>query len=126
MSDNSAERREYIRVGRSLLLAYKVLDTPDGREESVTQDISGGGIKAPFKEKPMVGTLLELEFELLKEKKKLKLKGKIVWVKSYPKDTNYPYEVGIEFIDITSAAQTMLSNYIQYLNRYDLLKGHFR
>jgi c-di-GMP-binding flagellar brake protein YcgR len=122
MKEKDQERRDYIRVGRSLLLSYKVIDAPDGHEQSFTRDISGAGMKIPFKEKPMVGTLLEIELDFIKEKKKIKFKGKVVRVKSVADERSYPYEAGIAFIDITPEKRTMLSNYVQYLNRHQLLR----
>ncbi len=122
MNNESANRRKYIRVGSTLLIKYRVLDSKDFHEESVTHNISGGGVKIPFKEKPQAGAILELELELLKEQKKIALKGKIVWIKSQPKNTGYPYEVGVEILDIASNVRTKLSNYVQYLSRHDLLR----
>lgn len=122
MNSQSDDRRKYVRVGGSLLIKYKVLDVHEIYEESVTHDISGGGMKVPFKERPQAGSILELELELLKEHKKMTLKGKVVWIKSQPKNTGYPFEAGIKILDIGSDVRSKLSNYVQYLSRHELLR----
>lgn len=120
---HGADRRRYVRVGRTLKLGYKVIHSVGKYERSVSKDISGGGIKIPFKEKPMEGSTLDLELELTQESKKFKFHGKVIWVKTQAQDKDYPYIAGIEFLNVSTAVQTMLSNYMQYLNRRELIKG---
>ena len=125
MKQTGPERRRYIRVGLSLLVGYTVIDVPQEHKELITKDISGGGMKLPLKEKLGVGTLLKVQLELLKEKKRILLEAKVVWVKPTPDDKEYPYEAGIEFINIGFAKRSMISNCVQYLNREELLKEFF-
>lgn len=122
---NGSERRKYIRVGKSLLVSYTVIDAAEGYRETVTRNISGGGIRLPLKEKLAIGTLLKLELELLKEKKRIQLEAKVIWIRPNPEDKGFPYEAGIEFINIGFAERTMLSNCVQYLDRDRLLKEFF-
>lgn len=80
----------------------------------------------PFKEEPKVGDILELSIELLKEKKRMLLEAKVIWVKANPDDKSHPYQAGLEFTNIGLREKSMLSNYLQYLNRYALLREYFR
>lgn len=126
MVHKGPERRGYIRVSESLSVSYTPVDATQRQYKSVAKSISGGGIKLPLKEELAVGTLLSLKLELLKAKKKIQFEARIVWVRPNPKDRNFPYEGGLEFINISSAERTMLSNYVQYLNRAELLKEFLR
>ncbi len=121
-----AERRRYVRVNKSLLVTYIPIDAARKPSQSVIKNISGGGIKLPLKEELAAGALLRLELELLKEEKRLQLEARVVWVRPNPENRKFPYEGGIEFINITQAERTMLSNCAQYLNRAELLKEFFR
>ncbi len=109
-------------MGESLLISYAVIDAAQKHWKSITKNISGGGIKLPLKEELAVGSLLKVELELLKEKKRIRLEAKVIWVKPNPEDKNFPYEAGIEFVNIGFAERTMISNCVQYLNRAELLK----
>ncbi len=126
MKQTGPERRRYIRVGISLLVSYNVVDAPHEHKELIAKNISGGGMRLPLKEKLTVGTLLELQLGLLKEKERIQLEAKVIWVKPTPDDRQYPYEAGIEFINIDFVKRNMISNCIQYLNRAELLKEFFR
>ncbi|MBN3039478.1 MAG: PilZ domain-containing protein [Candidatus Omnitrophica bacterium] len=126
MCSLSSERRKFVRVGESLLLSYRTLSAQEAHQESFSNDISGGGVKMPFKEEPKVGDILELSIELLKEKKRMLLEAKVIWVKANPDDKSHPYQAGLEFTNIGLREKSMLSNYLQYLNRYALLREYFR
>ena len=126
MGHADEERRQYVRVGLSTLVSYTVIAMPEKHKESVSGDISGGGMRLPLKEELSTDTVLELKLELLKKKKNILLKAVVVWVRPRINDKEYPYEVGIEFLNIGLAERTMLSNCIQYLNRKDLLKEFWR
>lgn len=122
MEQNKSERRRHGRVGQLLCVSYAVINRRQKNRELIVKNISGGGMKIPLKENLIVGTLLEVQLELLKEKKKILLKAKIVWIKPASSGKKYLYEAGVEFINVDSAERTMISNCVQYLNRDELLK----
>jgi c-di-GMP-binding flagellar brake protein YcgR len=126
MNQKESERRRYIRVGMQISVSYVVFDEVRESKVSIAKDISGGGMRLPLKEKLTVGTLLELQLELLKQNKTIVLEAKVVWIKPHPEDKDYPYEAGIEFLGIGAVQRSMISNYIQYLNRSELTKEYFR
>ncbi len=122
MGNKGRERRKYIRVRESLLVSYTAIDAEQRHHVSVSKNLSGQGVRLPLKEKLKVGTLLRLQLELLKEKQKIQLGAKVVWVRPNPQDKVFPYEAGLELINISLAKRTMLSNYLQYLKREQLPK----
>ena len=127
MSQTSPNRRQYIRVGLSLMVSYSVFDAAGKKDKDlIAGDISGGGIRLPLREKLAVGTLLDMQLEFVDEKKKILLEAKIAWVKPNPSSKEYPYEAGVEFVNIDSIERNMVSNCIQYLSREELLKEFSR
>ena len=125
MKEQNPERRRYIRVGASILASYIVLDIHKKRKKLAAKDISGCGIRSFIKERLKPGTLLEVTLKLLKENKKIILKARVVWLNPSPAGKKYSYEAGLEFINIDFAQRTRLSNYLQYLDREELLKDFF-
>jgi len=122
MKEKSPERRHYIRVGTLMVLSYNVLGIHKEEKKLASKNISGGGIKLSIKERLKVGALLEVKLGLLKENKTIIFKAKVVWVNPNHDNKEYPYEVGLKFININFAQRTQLSNYVQYLDRNELLK----
>lgn len=121
------ERRRYVRINESLLLSYAPIDASHEPVHTSAKNISGGGLKIPLKDKFVVGTFLKLELELLKEKKKRNLQAKVVWIRpnSEKDKEEFPYEGGIEFVNLDPEERNMLGNYFQYLNRTELLREFF-
>ena len=124
MEQKNPERRRYFRVALPLLISYTVVDTSMGHKGFSSKDISGGGMRIPLKEKLAPGTLLEVQLDLLKDEKKILLKAKVIWVNAVSDDVDYPYEAGIEFINIDVSERIMISNCVLY--RAELLKRPFR
>ena len=125
MKHEGLDKRRYIRIGTSLLVSYTVLDAQGEHKELITKDVSGGGIRLPLKERLSVGTMLKVQLELLKEKKRISLEAKVIWIKPTLDDKEYSYEAGLEFINLDLAQRAMISNCVQYLNRGELLKWFF-
>ena len=126
MQEQNPEKRHHIRVGTSILASYIVLEVYRKGKKLTSQDISGGGVRILIEERLKPGALLEVTLRLLKEDKKIILKARIVWIKPGQTDKKYSYEAGLEFINIDFAQRTRLSNYLQYLNREELLKDFFQ
>jgi len=114
------DRRKYFRVALPLLVSYTVVDAPQEIKELYPKDISGSGMRIPLKENLGVGTLLKVELDLLKDEKKIQLDAKVIWASPVPDDRQYPYEAGIEFINVDLADRIMISNCVLY--RAELLK----
>lgn len=123
MEEKQPERRKYFRVMLPLLVSYTIGEPPRQGEE-YTKDISGGGMKIPLKEKIAVGTSLKVQLDLLKDQKALELEAKVIWVNAVPDDYDYPYEAGVEFINVSLEDRLMISNCLLY--RAELLKQPYR
>jgi c-di-GMP-binding flagellar brake protein YcgR len=120
------ERREFIRVQLFMPVKYSVADTQEEYIESQSEDISSGGMKLLLRKKFNVGTLLKLQFELLREEKIIRfdaLQARIVWVMPN-NNLEYPYKVGLEFINIDINERLRISNCIDH--KAELLKKPFR
>jgi len=120
------ERREFIRVQLFMPVKYSVVDTQEEYIESQSEDISSGGIKLLLRKEFSVGTLLKLQFELLREEKIIRfdtLQARVVWVMPN-NNLEYPYKAGLEFINIDINERLRISNCIYH--KAELLKKPFR
>ena len=127
MAYSGPERREFIRVPLSMAVRYSVVGTQQDCLETETEDISTGGMKLLLKGELAVGTILRLQFELLREEKSIRfdaLEARVVWVMPNPNHRDYPYKAGIQFINIGINEGLLISNCIYH--RAELLKKPFR
>jgi N-acetylglutamate synthase-like GNAT family acetyltransferase len=77
------EKRRTSRIGIELKVKLKAAKY--GFEDSMNSiNISGGGVMVPIARKLPIGTQVDLEIFLPQESLPLKIKGKIVWIKSLP------------------------------------------
>lgn len=106
------ERREYIRLGEYLKVAYKILDSKNAQSGSLVEDISGGGIRLPVKNRLWPGAVLELEITLPGVNEPVKASGEVVWFQ-VRNDADYPFVVGIKFINIDPFERGKILNYIR-------------
>ena len=121
MKYKGPERRAYARILKAFSLECKFLKKGP-RYALTTKNVSGGGLKLPFKRKLKSNTRLKLELSLSGTTKKIILDGRVIWAKANPRNKELPYILGIRFININLDNQTMLSNYLQYLDRNKILK----
>ena len=122
MKKRNPERRHYVRVGTSILVSYKVIGGEKKAKGITAKNISGSGIKIPAKKKLKLGVLLGMKLNFLNENKTITLKTKVIRVNPNRSSKKYPYEIGLEFIDIDLTQRTKLSNCVQYLDRERLLE----
>ena len=120
----SAERRKYFRADLPLKVNYTVIDAPVGYKQISIKDIGAGGMRLPFKEELAPGTLLDIQLELTKEQKSISLKARVIWVRPIIDNRDYPYEAGLEFIDLDFAKRNMINNYIMYLDKEEFRKEY--
>ena len=81
-------------------------------------------MRLPLEEELPVGTLLKVTFELLMGQDKVELNAKVIWLNHIPADPIYPYEAGIEFVDVDIAERIKISNCVLY--KAELLKEFYR
>ena len=125
MAYSGPERREYIRVALSIPIKYRTADS-QGYVESQTEDISSGGMKILLTQQLARETILNLQFELLREEKIIQfnsMQARVVWVRPFS-NRIYPFVAGIEFVNITEDERLHISNCIYH--RAELLRKPFR
>jgi len=101
-------RRQQIRISKSLEVKYKIAD---GFLKSGARsfDISKGGIRLPTIQRLRPGTILELEIKLSEVADPIIAIGEVMWL-SPRKQGEYPFEVGVKFIDIAPIDSEALRN----------------
>ena len=114
MEYEGPERRKNIRVGLGILVSYAVVDDPQKQNSTSAEDISDCGMKLPIREKLGVGARLKLQIELVKDKKTAELEAKVIWVKPTHASREFPFEAGLEFINLDLATRALISNCIYY------------
>lgn len=106
------ERREYIRVGDSLKIMYKIVSLSGAQRGGYTEDISGGGIRFSLDHYLKVGTVLELSISIPNQESPIQATGEVTWLHER-KDMKSPYVVGIKFIKIDPFERGKILNYIR-------------
>ena len=97
------ERRLYERISIPVKLAYEVKNRPKILKESVSKNISGGGICLSLSEKLLPRTELIMKVELGNADRIFMLKGVVVWNRGVEiiekKEHVVYYDTGIELIE---------------------------
>jgi len=106
------ERRKYSRKNESFKVALcsaKYLL----KKDLLTKDISEDGICLLSPYRVEIGEIIELGIHLPRLKKPLMAKGKVLR-RNEVNDENYPFILGIQFVDITSGDYERISKHIRY------------
>ena len=112
------ERRRDIRIDKTLSVRYTVEKKPRLAINSVTKNISTGGMLLETCEKLMVETLLGLEIEIPNYRKAIAADGKVVWVKENPQVDQAGkrvFNTGIKFVNMKDRQKEFLNQYISSL-----------
>lgn len=119
---NKIQRRGFVRLPVRLPFYFKVL--PDGEEfeESMTLDISGGGVKFITSTSLHTDQLLEIELGLL-EGAPICCKARVVRVANHDGENERGFEVAVEYEDITEGQRDRIFAYIFAVQRKWLKKG---
>ena len=97
------ERRIYERISVPVKLTYEVKTRPKIIKDSVSKNISGGGICLSLQEKLLPKTNLAIKIEIGNGKDVINLSGVVVWsrrveIVQKTGPATY-YDTGIEFLD---------------------------
>jgi c-di-GMP-binding flagellar brake protein YcgR len=114
-SDSDINRREYIRLDKSVVISYKEAGSSEGYDMTSTKDISKGGTFFFSNVNYPAGTELELlvSFPFRIGKERATIISKVVNVRKKGKR----YGIGVEFI---SMDKTVLSEFHSFI---DTIKG---
>lgn len=118
MTDNSypdLERRKFARLNKHVKVYYTILSTEVEKTyheeiETVTQNISAGGVCFETKESLSSGALLKMEIELPRRKELIQSLGKVIWQQ---KKEEQKHETGVAFFWITEEDRQAINNYVE-------------
>lgn len=105
------DKRKWVRLNKGLALSFRQVDgflRSGGR----TKDISPGGLCFPLGSYFPVGTLLEIEIHSEDLKFPVKALTRVVWVMQH-NTGEFPFEIGVEFVEIPPHQRDMLQTYIK-------------
>ena len=99
-----------VRVRSDLKVSFREVagDFPSG---STGKNISENGLCIPLTHLP-TGTLLEVVIRSAEFKKPFKATARVAWITNR-NDVNYPYEAGLEFLDLGPAERKILRTFIE-------------
>lgn len=105
-------RRKHVRINKSLEVSFhKAKDFL--RSGARNKDISESGICLPTAQYFPVGSILEVEISLVDFKAPVKVVARVMWV-AKKDNSQFPFEVGLEFLEILPAQRDMLRDYIKH------------
>lgn len=97
------EKRLYERISVPVKIKYEVKNRPKLTKETVSKDLSGGGICLSLREKLLPKTQLTMKVEIGSSNDSINLNGKVAWNRrvevAEEAGANVYYDTGIEFID---------------------------
>lgn len=114
---NGKERRKDVRIDKILDIRYTIEERPRATGNSLTKNISRGGILVETSEKLLVESLLGLEINIPNHQKPIVADGKVVWVKESPamdQSGKRVFNTGIKFVYMDPMERENLLQYIKW------------
>ena len=114
------ERRRFPRLITSADVEYTILEKkPLQEKDTVSKNISAGGICLIVYEKIEPGSILDLKIRLEDINYVALVKGRVVWNSyfTFDADKKARYDLGIEFIEINESDRQKISKYVLNLTR---------
>lgn len=116
---NGPERRKSVRIDAALKTKYSVDKNPNqSKNDTLSKNISLGGMLLQLCEKLYPSTLLLLDIFLPDDKIPVIAKGEVVWVKELPdldESGRRTFDAGIKFTSINPKDKERLDKQINYL-----------
>ncbi|MBN3037991.1 MAG: PilZ domain-containing protein [Candidatus Omnitrophica bacterium] len=113
----SEERREYIRKSGSLEVSYQ-LERTFIKSDAHSVNVSGAGIRLTTNQRLEPDTLIKLEICSKEINQCIKATGKVVWIEE-TQGKEYPYEMGVEFVNISRGTLETLKDIMSRLGKED-------
>jgi c-di-GMP-binding flagellar brake protein YcgR len=107
--NKSLERRKYKRLTASFPVHFKV-KTTNKFGNTLSCDISGGGLRLMLEQFVAPNTDFMLEFNLVDFLQIITAVGRVVWTKKMPHSERY--QLGIEFKEIPTKNQDSLNQFV--------------
>ncbi len=107
------ERRDFPRLTVSVDIEYLILNEIKA-QQSLSKNISAGGICLIVYEKIAIGSILLLKFRFPNDNQEVQAKGRVVWSSYFTigADRKDRYDLGIEFTDIGADVKEKLAQHI--------------
>jgi c-di-GMP-binding flagellar brake protein YcgR len=106
------EKRKYRRLDCSMPAHYRKIGKIESEDNNaLTRNVSEGGVRIVVDEYIPANTRLALVLSFPFKNKKIRTFSKVVWSKRHSIITRY--DLGIQFIDITSNARKNLADFIK-------------
>jgi len=112
------EHRQYIRINRSLVVSYRLINQLIGIG-ILSKNVSGGGICLPVFQRLEPHAILELDIHLSDSVKLAKIIGEVIWIRERD-DVQFPFEIGIKFIKINPSVRDKISDFISKHNHEEI------
>jgi c-di-GMP-binding flagellar brake protein YcgR len=104
------ERRKFIRLDSELNVNYNPIDNASEKKETISKDVSIGGIRVGLPDKISPGTRIRMEISLPNEMEKIAIVGEVIWqLVQKPGGT---IETGIKYIEMNPHDRNKLTNYL--------------
>ena len=112
------ERRQFIRLGLRMNVSYQLLGTKKSGE-SLTKDISGGGVRFFAEHLLEPGTQVACTVRLPDRREPIRFRGEVVWARTGRAGDKTliagASEIGVRFVEIDPKDQALL---VQYAKMY--------
>ncbi len=99
--ENKKEKRRFRRLNASCSVKYAIMAAMHSPYDTLSKDISAGGLRILTDRNFKFGTLLEMEIAM-QNRPSLFAIGKVVWVKK-PRSAGKDFETGVRFMNIEPA-----------------------
>lgn len=103
------DRRKYIRIQKALDFTYRIKDGKGPKQESVTRNISPGGIRGLIDKRIKKGDWIELDIPIPTLGRSISAVAKVIWTADEKDDK---IDVGLKFEQIDPQAKNMYLEYI--------------
>lgn len=110
MDQSGQERRKYKRLAVSFPIHFKV-KTTNKYGNTLSCDISGGGVKMMLEQFVAPKTDFMLEFTIVDFLQIISAVGRVVWTKKMPHSERY--QLGIEFKEIPQKNQESINQFVK-------------
>jgi c-di-GMP-binding flagellar brake protein YcgR len=105
-----AEQRKFVRLDSSIAVEYRITGkSVHPPLNTITRNISSGGIRIPLKSRLLVGSTLDIVLKLPNLDHDIKVVGEIVWVEPNKEGT---YDAGIKYTHVDSNDIQKITDYV--------------
>lgn len=113
-SNNISERRRFQRIDSHLPVRYRNLKTTTVPSDSLTNDISEGGIRFNTGEFISLACRLVVEITIPTVQRPIKAISKVAWIRKT--SSGDEYELGNQFLEISKEDRALITDYVNRIS----------